>query len=752
MRIGALSSFSGRGVDVGTVATPSYREVETQLGPIALWGLGGTTLTDAIGSRDLTVTGTPVFGVTDLPSDIDDGAVNFNGAGSASLVHDAGLQLSAFTLSLWFLSNPPDPDALQVAPLIFKSGTEFAAVGKFLIHIMEGTEQVRIRTADGTTNYDLFSQEGSVQSQQKCHLCVRMDSTGLDAFLNGKYLGKITGYTGAWTVNTANLFIGSDPSIPTATLFAHVDEIALYDKVLTDTEVFGLSQTPLAPIANDNTFSVPEAASTVLDVLLNDVFRGAKANATVQIVTQPTGGRDSVSVDGNNDIVYVADTVDADTVTTFTYQIVVGGSISSTATVTTTVLNATAPPTDAPFFGLAIGDDTASPNPSNSKLTASNTAGHSDFFWAERTGTVTHVRSQFRSNGQTGTYSDGDGGIYTIEIRKANMDTKLPLTGAGDLICQVNGYNADVNNTQWPTLQFTTQGQTIKGDPYCLIYRNTHANPGANYVSENRSIRYGNQPGDGGTPPPGGWTPIVLPAGLTGAGQPHKPFPTFTRFPPELTLGRIGPGHWNIRYADGQWVGTGHLGQLATPERHPIIGNSMVRHRFRPWRTHTATGVSICIQRRNASGGSVVLTLESGPASLDTGNGTLIEQVTIAASALFDIGTRDVFDFHNQKVFWNTVNFSQNRTLSAGTIYTIRVSASGGLDGSFNAGYRAEHSNIGGSQAFNNFDDHEAGQTLSWGGWEYSLGLQVSTNGGSTWSFPSGNNRQTCPLLIMCQP
>lgn len=408
---------------------------------------------------------------------------------------------------------------------------------------------------------------------------------------------------------------------------------------------------------------------------------------------------------------------------------------------------------DAPFFGLAFGDDTVNGNASNSRITASDTAGHSDFFWAERSGVVTHFRHQWRSAGQDAGYSDGDGGIYTIEIRKADPDTKRPFTTASALVCQVTGITANVNTSAWPTYEFTIKGSLVKGDPYCLVYRNTHPDPTNNYVSENRSLQYGDAPGDGSTPPSGGWTPIVVPSSYAGAGRPHKPYPTWTRFPPSLTTKRIGMGHWNIRYADGQWVGCGGPAQIASPPgAHTIQGNNMVRHRFRPWRNHIVTGVSVCVQRRNASSGNLVITLESGPSSLSSGNGLPIETVTIPASALFDIGSRSEYDHNNHKVWWNTVNFSQPHTLNAGTIYTIRLSASGGLDARINASYRGEHSNIQWSPVHDDFDTHEANQQLSWSSWEYSLGLQVSTNSGSSWSFPTGNNRQTCPILVLCQP
>ena len=52
-------------------------------------------------------------------------------------------------------------------------------------------------------------------------------------------------------------------------------------------------------------------------------------------------------------------------------------------------------------------------------------------------------------------------------------------------------------------------------------------------------------------------------------------------------------------------------------------------------------GVFLRIVRLNASGGSVTFSLESGPASDTAGNGTTIEQVTIPASSIFDVGASE---------------------------------------------------------------------------------------------------------------
>jgi hypothetical protein len=164
-------------------------------------------------------------------------------------------------------------------------------------------------------------------------------------------------------------------------------------------------------------------------------------------------------------------------------------------------------------------------------------------------------------------------------------------------------------------------------------------------------------------------------------------------------------------------------------------------------------GVWVNCWRLNNSGGNIIATLSSGPLSLTSGNGTLIESVSLPASAVYDAGgsfSPVMWQGANwDKPHWVFFPFSQNRTLSLGQIYNIRISASGGGDFRFRRTIRAELHGLspGFSSHGGNFDTYIANRTVSWLMWEDSMGSQTSTNSGDTWTNPTS---LSSPILFRC--
>jgi hypothetical protein len=76
--------------------------------PLAHWRLGeagGTEIRDRKGVRHGTYSGTIGYGASGLPQNSSNGAIDFAGTGLGTVPHDAGLALSAFSLSFWFTAN-----------------------------------------------------------------------------------------------------------------------------------------------------------------------------------------------------------------------------------------------------------------------------------------------------------------------------------------------------------------------------------------------------------------------------------------------------------------------------------------------------------------------------------------------------------------------------------------------------------------------------------------------------------------------
>lgn len=335
-------------------------------------------------------------------------------------------------------------------------------------------------------------------------------------------------------------------------------------------------------------------------------------------------------------------------------------------------------------------------------------------------------------------YSNGDGGSYTIQITAADPVTKKAKR---PVICEYKGYNAvNKKGGTWTNLSFQNKGRLIAGQPYCIVWLNTHRDPEKNYVSMNTSLR-----SQGGKTPKGDWSPAK---NLDGKNE-LLPFPTIVRYPPALTQSRIGQGKWQIQYDDGTWTGGAAIGSVSSSANNaePINANTHLRHRFCPWNDHMVNGAWVFVQSRGGVG-RLVITLEQGPGSSNSGNGIAIESASYNANKLFNIGRRQAYDpYAESQPGFYFVPFKRRHSLKSGTVYSLRLSAAGGADLRQHTASRG--TSVGLSTAHNNFNSQKASPGV-WTSWQYSLGLQKSTNRGKSWSYVGGGNRRTCPLLLAC--
>ena len=312
--------------------------------PLAHWGLGevgGTEIRDRKETRHGTYSGTIGYGAAGLPQGSSNAAIDFGAVGHGTVAHDSGLLLSAFTLSFWFQQHGlPHVEIGSLMPILTKD-TSANTAGDFSIFVdTEGDLIVRMQ--DGAANHTLGA---PISLDTTYHLAVRVDNTGFDAYLNGEYLGKNTNVTSAWAGNTQDLRFAFAPFLAYQEGDCSLDEVALYSRVLTEAEVLILAQQAQPPTAVGDAASIPESATTTIDVTANDAFVGSKAGLTVQIMSQPGGG-DSVAVNANKDIAYTAGAVGANTARSFSYRITDPLGVSNTAAVNLTVLNFDAPASD----------------------------------------------------------------------------------------------------------------------------------------------------------------------------------------------------------------------------------------------------------------------------------------------------------------------------------------------------------------------------------------------------------------------
>ena len=168
---------------------------------------------------------------------------------------------------------------------------------------------------------------------------------------------------------------------------------------------------------------------------------------------------------------------------------------------------------------------------------------------------------------------------------------------------------------------------------------------------------------------------------------------------------------------------------------------SQLRQRFRVTRaTRVVSGIFIKASRYNASAGSLTFVLESGPASDTAGNGSIIQQVSIPASVVYDVGSGEVINAEAGPtvaldfVHWIWVPFTANRTLTLGQLYNARLYAP---SGSFRmwCSARADTSAAPPAGTGLTWDQWEAQRQIEWTAWDDSRGMQISGNSGSTWAF-----------------
>ena len=304
--------------------------------PLAHWRLGEASGTSRIfdrkaGARHGTYSGTVGYGAAGLPR-TSDAAIDFGGTGAGAVPHDAGLLHSEFSLSFWFLLNAlPSVDDPYVYPLLTKDQNGLH-VGDFAI-IVQSDGSLLLQFQDASAEHKLF--QSGITINTPYHVCARADATGFDAYLNGQYVGKRTGFTGAWSSNSQPIRFADATWNGGRLADAVLDEVALYPRVLTEAEVLQLAQRTGSPIATDHSFVAPESTTTVLDVVANDIYVGQKANLTVEVISQ--GGHGTATVRSDNDIDFAANGVSQDEADSFTYKITDTNGTSNVATASVTV-------------------------------------------------------------------------------------------------------------------------------------------------------------------------------------------------------------------------------------------------------------------------------------------------------------------------------------------------------------------------------------------------------------------------------
>ena len=318
-------------------------------------------------------------------------------------------------------------------------------------------------------------------------------------------------------------------------------------------------------------------------------------------------------------------------------------------------------------------------------------------------------------------------------------------------------------NAEWPVMEFAEVNTAlVAGNPYFFEWVPTPVS-NVNYVSMNGLVMY-NFENEAG---PNSYATNFVPDFIEiTPGVRQFPYPVVAVTDPTLAFSwrkGFGDPSISLRYSDGVWFGNPTIAPGSTT-RYALIGGSNEARDLRrvTLANRTVDGVWIRIVRLNGSTGDLVVQLSdhgTSDSNFLTSNGTLLEEVTVSASSLYE--TSGVFpamqhpeNFNEvtstppfDQAHWLFVPFDQQRTLHVGRAYSLRFRKPSGVgDYGWRTPQGCEHNNPSWSPLSGTWAQHEANHEVPWEDGD-SRGIQVSTNGGSSWSFYGGNLRCRGPIL-----
>ena len=258
-------------------------------------------------------------------------------------------------------------------------------------------------------------------------------------------------------------------------------------------------------------------------------------------------------------------------------------------------------------------------------------------FRATTTSSATSLKVQQR--GGSG-YSAGDGGTIRASIQTDSGG--LPSgTALGSL--SFSPGNPSGNWETWPERTFPTPVPLVKGTLYHIVFENTSAAQTSNYISLNDLYLF-----NGADPR----QPVV-----------GDDFAVYEAEPSPWVYRAKDTPIFDLAYANGVHDGMSYIGAMI--DKYVIISGpaNMARERFTvSGGDRTVTTAAVRVRRTS---GSSPLTIR-----LETGDGTLIEEGTVAASSI----PASAPGGDNGGAVWATVVFASPHALANGSTYHLRVS------------------------------------------------------------------------------
>jgi Concanavalin A-like lectin/glucanases superfamily len=210
----------------------AYADLVMDTGPVAWWPLD-TNLVERIGGRNGVIGAGSAVHAGALPED-SGGSFNCAGTNWVSVAHASVLKPAVGSLMVWF-----KPASLQDEARIVAADLGGTNVGDFALHLLSAG---RIAAYFQSTTDVITTSVAYYVSGQTVHAIVTWGASGFSLYLDGNLIGRFTDYTDGLTGNTQDWVFGFR-QLNGQIFNGAIDEIAIWNRVLTRNEIYLLAQT-----------------------------------------------------------------------------------------------------------------------------------------------------------------------------------------------------------------------------------------------------------------------------------------------------------------------------------------------------------------------------------------------------------------------------------------------------------------------------------------------------------------------------
>jgi Concanavalin A-like lectin/glucanases superfamily len=234
-----MSLISGTDGAIAAAGLRGYSNLVINTGPVAWWPLD-VNLVDRIGGRNGVLGAGAQVPAGALPGE-SGGSFNCAGANWIQVAHAAVLKPAVGSIMAWF-----KPASINSGGII-SANTSGQVDDHFVLQVVSnGTIHVTLQNAAHTPASPVIETAAAYYTPgQTVHAVVTFDGSGFALYLDGNRIGTSDVHTTGLASNTLGWRFGSDEFV--GIFDGVIDEIAIWDRVLTRLEIYRLAQVEFIP-------------------------------------------------------------------------------------------------------------------------------------------------------------------------------------------------------------------------------------------------------------------------------------------------------------------------------------------------------------------------------------------------------------------------------------------------------------------------------------------------------------------------